>query len=83
MLKSPSQVLSHSHTHMHTYPKGEILRKPLSSDSGRRTYQIAPPRVHNEHHQAPACGSFKFKLHQFTSVSFLAIRKNVYNSGMG
>lgn len=64
---------------MHTYPKGRegSLKKPLSSDIGRSTYQIAPPWVHNKHHLLSGCGSFKFKLDQLTSVSFLVIRKFV------
>lgn len=79
MLKPLSHALLHTHTHMHTYPKGRegSLKKPLSSDIGRSTYQIAPPWVPNKHHQMSGCGSFKFKLDQLTSVSFLAIRKFV------
>lgn len=74
--------LSHMHSCTLTHTCTHILRegsskKPLSSDIEKSTYQIAPPWVHSKHHQMSGCGSFKFKLDQLTSVSFLAIRKFV------
>lgn len=78
MLKPLSHMHSCTLTHICTHILREgSLKKPLSSDIGKSTYQIVPPWVHNKHHQMSECGSFKFKLDQLTSVSFLAIRKFV------
>lgn len=78
MLKPLSHMHSCTLTHTCTHILWEgSLKKPLSSDIGRSTHQIAPPWVHNKHHQMSGCGTFKFKLDQLTSVSFLAVRKFV------
>lgn len=46
-------TLEHTHTCTHILREGS-LKKPLSSDIGRSTYQIVPLWVHNKHHQYQA-----------------------------